>query len=124
MTEKKKEHLIRRVAKKFGNSKGISYESFKSFYEVLFGGADFERALFLLDTKSRGVSRKEFAGIAQWVGHHDLDPHLVDVIYTLLDENEDEKLSLKEFHPILFHWRHSRGFQKESLAVSVGHLRF
>ena len=123
-TEKKKERLLKHVAKKYGKGKGISYENFKSFYEILFGGADLERALFLLDTQGQGVNRAEFAKIAEFVGHHDLDEHLVDVVYTLLDENEDDKLNHKEFHPILFHWRHSRGFQKESLAVSVGYLRF
>ena len=48
----------------------------------------------------------------------------VDVIYTLLDEDGDENLSTREFNPILFQWRHSRGFQKGSLAMSVGSLRF
>ena len=54
----------------------------------------------------------------------ELDAHVVDVIYTLLDEDGDENLSTREFNPILFQWRHSRGFQKGSLAMSVGSLRF
>ena len=124
MTEKKKEHLLRRVAKKYGKEVGISFDNFKSFYEVLFGGADLERALFLLDKQGRGVTKSEFVKVADFVGHHNLDVHLVDVIYTLLDEDEDSRLSHKEFQPLLFNWRHSRGFQKESLSVSVGHLRF
>ena len=124
MTKKRKEQLLKRVAKKYAKARGISFESFKSFYEVLFGGADLERALFLMDTQEEGVTREEFAEVARWGGHHDLDSHMVDVIYTLLDDNADDKLSRREFHPILFHWRHSRGFQKQSLAVSVGHLRF
>jgi hypothetical protein len=80
--------------------------------------------MFYLDTEGRGVNREEFAKIANWVCNQELDPHVVDVIYTLLDEDGDENLSTREFNPILFQWRHSRGFQKGSLAMSVGSLRF
>ena len=41
--------------------------SAKNFYNVLFGGADLERAMFYLDTEGRGVNREEFAKIAAWV---------------------------------------------------------
>jgi len=126
ITNKKKERMIQRVTKKFGRARqeGISYESFRNFYNVLFGGADLERAMFFLDTEGRGVNREEFSKIAQWVAAMELDPHVVDVIYTLLDEDGDENLSAAEFNPVLFQWRHSRGFQKGSLAMSVGNLKF
>merc|ERR1712088_1289576 len=101
-----------------------SLTSLKNFYNVLFGGAVLERAMFYLDTEGRGVNREEFAKIANWVCNQELDPHVVDVIYTLLDEDGDENLSTREFNPILFQWRHSRGFQKGSLAMSVGNLKF
>merc|ERR1712001_338138 len=125
LTNKKKEKMLARVSKRFkGNGPGISYTAFKNFYNVLFGGADLERAMFYLDTEGRGVNREEFAKIANWVCNQELDAHVVDVIYTLLDEDGDENLSTREFNPILFLWRHSRGFQKGSLAMSVGSLRF
>merc|ERR1711902_149975 len=125
MTNKKREKMLARVSKKFkGKGPGISLASFKTFYNVLFGGADLERAMFYLDTEGRGVNRQEFSKIAAWVCNQELDPHVVDVIYTLLDEDGDESLSTREFNPILFQWRHSRGFQKGSLAMSVGNLKF
>ena len=125
LTSKKKEKMLARVSKRFkGQGPGISFTSFKNFYNVLFGGADLERAMFYLDTEGRGVNRTEFAKIANWVCNQELDPHVVDVIYTLLDEDGDENLSTREFNPILFQWRHSRGFQKGSLAMSVGSLKF
>ena len=44
------------VADKFqGKSEGISFDNFKTFYNVLFGGADLERAMFFLDNKNNGV---------------------------------------------------------------------
>ena len=125
LTSKKKEKMLARVSKRFkGKGPGIAFNSFKNFYNVLFGGADLERAMFYLDTEGRGVNREEFTKIANWVCNQELDPHVVDVIYTLLDEDGDENLSTREFNPILFQWRHSRGFQKGSLAMSVGNLKF
>ena len=48
--------MIKMVAEKFdGKSEGISFENFKTFYNVLFGGADLERAMFFLDNKNNGV---------------------------------------------------------------------
>ena len=68
LTNKKKEKMLARVSKRFkGNGPGISYTAFKNFYNVLFGGADLERAMFYLDTEGRGVNREEFAKIANWV---------------------------------------------------------
>merc|ERR1719330_63597 len=125
LTNKRKEKMLARVSKRFkGKGPGISFTAFKNFYNVLFGGADLERAMFYLDTEGRGVNREEFAKISAWVCNQELDAHVVDVIYTLLDEDGDENLSTREFNPILFQWRHSRGFQKGSLAMSVGSLRF
>ena len=72
ITNKKKERMIQRVTKKFGRARqqGISYESFRNFYNVLFGGADLERAMFFLDTEGRGVNREEVgAVIAVFVFH-------------------------------------------------------
>ena len=48
--------MIKMVADKFqGKSEGISFDNFKTFYNVLFGGADLERAMFFLDNKNNGV---------------------------------------------------------------------
>ena len=51
-------HRVKRDVE--GNSlKGrITYEAFKDFYLVLFGGADLERAMFFLDTEKKGVNRQ------------------------------------------------------------------
>ena len=102
---------------------GVTFEEFKNFYYVLFGGADLERAMFFLDTEKNGVTRDEFYNIARWVANKDISKHIIDVIFTLLDEDGDQHLSIKEFQPVLFQWRHSRGFQKASLHVSLGGLQ-
>ncbi len=121
---KKKNKMVKRVEKKYHNKKeGIGFHDFKNFYYVLFGGADLERAMFFLDAEKKGVTREEFYHIAHWVANRDIPKHVIDVIFTLLDEDGDEHLSIQEFQPVLFQWRHSRGFQKASLQVSLGSLR-
>merc|ERR1712018_1081264 len=89
----------------------ITYEAFKNFYLVLFGGTDLERAMFFLDTEKKGVNREEFMSIAKSVANCDIERHIVNVIYALLDDNQDGNLSIKEFSPVMFQWRRSRGFE-------------
>ena len=48
---------ISKVKKEGYVGKGITFEGFKCFYNVLFGGADLERAMFFLDTEKNGVNR-------------------------------------------------------------------
>merc|ERR1712141_806480 len=125
ISQKKKEKMIKMVSDEFeGKSKGITFESFKTFYNVLFGGADLERAMFFLDSEKQGVTSDEFIKIANWVVGRDVDPHVVEVLYCLLDEDGDRNLSTKEFSPVLFSWRNSRGFEKGALSVSLGNMKF
>jgi len=125
ITSKQRRQMMYRVKRDVkGNSKKgrITYEAFKTFYHVLFGGADLERAMFFLDVDRRGVTREDFMEIAQWVAECDIDPHIVEVIYALLDDNQDGNLSVKEFSPVLFQWRRSRGFEHATLRINMGNL--
>ena len=81
ISQKRKEKMIKLVEGEFkGKSNGISFKSFKTFYNVLFGGADLERAMFFLDSEKQGVffvlffiffkqgvTRDEFGKVANWV---------------------------------------------------------
>ena len=66
--------------------------------------------------------RSEFVDIARWVAGCEIDPHLVEIVYALLDEDYDGHLSIKEFTPVFFQWRKSRGFHHQSVHVSLGKL--
>ena len=48
---------INRVKKAGFKTAGVTFEGFKAFYNVLFGGADLERAMFFLDTEKAGINR-------------------------------------------------------------------
>ncbi len=78
--------------------------------------------MFFLDAE-KGVTRDEFNTIAHWIANKNISRHVIEVIFALLDEDSDEHLSIPEFQPVLFQWRHSRGFQKAFLQVSLGHLK-
>jgi len=122
ITTKKKKQMIKRV-KKVTTERGVTFADFKGFYNVLFGGSDLERAMFFLDTEKSGISSDEFQSIAKWVANCDIDRHIVDVIYALLDDDGDRNLSIKEFSPVLFQWRKSRGFQHQTIQIALGQLR-
>ena len=81
ISQKRKEKMMKRVAEEFKgeNAKGISFDSFLTFYNVLFGGADLERAMFFLDEEHFGVTRDEFIKVANWVVGVEVDPHVVEV---------------------------------------------
>ena len=89
ISQKRKEKMIKRVAEEFGgeNGKGISFDSFLTFYNVLFGGADLERAMFFLDEEHFGVTRDEFIKVANWVVGVEVDPHVVEVSTLQSKEN-------------------------------------
>jgi len=124
ITSKKKKQMLNRVKKatKDLGTKGITFDMFKAFYYVLFGGSDLERAMFFLDAEKKGVNRSEFVDIARWVAGCEIDPHLVEIVYALLDDDYDGHLSIKEFTPVFFQWRKSRGFQHQSVQIAMGKL--
>lgn len=123
ITSKKKKKMINRVKKEANVGQGLSFADFKCFYNVLFGGADLERAMFFLDTEKNGINSSEFTNIARWVANAEINPHIIEVIYALLDEDGDRNLSIKEFKPVLFQWRRSRGFQHQNVQISMGQLQ-
>jgi hypothetical protein len=57
------------------------------------------------------------------VANCEINPHVVEVIYALLDDDGDRNLSIKEFSPVLFQWRKSRGFQHQTIEIALGQLR-
>jgi len=126
LSDKKKAKMLKRVEKAFKkDTNKITFEMYRDFYYLLFGGSDLERAMFFLDTESEreGVNREEFSGIAKWVAGKEINDYIIEVLFTLLDEDGDMNLSVKEFVPVMFQWRNNRGFQKSCVQVTLGQLR-
>ena len=120
---KRKNAMIKRVSRFFGESssnptqiaEGITFDMFKSFYHVLFCGADLERAMFFLDLEKGGISKDEFITIAKWISDTEVDEHIVDVVFLLLDELGHQRLSVEDITPLLAEWRHSRAYMQASM---------
>lgn len=115
---KKKAQMIKRVTKFFGESssnpsqlaEGITFDMFRSFYHVLYCGADLERAMFFADLDHGGITKEEFMKLCNWISDVEVDAHTVDVIWLLLDEDGHQLLSIDNFAPLMAEWRLSRGF--------------
>ena len=60
--------------------------------------------------------RAEFIELAKSISDKDVDEHLVDIMFLLLDENQDGRLNVEEFAPLLAEWRLSRAFMQASTA--------
>merc|ERR1719348_1437149 len=121
---KKKAQMLSRVRKSYPRkARGISLPSFSNLFLVLISGAELERALFYLDCEGIGVDFEEFRKISSWVSRNELSDHVAKVLFVLLDEDGDGRFFKEEIGPILLEWRQTRGFDKGSLRVNMGHLK-
>jgi Ca2+-binding EF-hand superfamily protein len=121
---KKKAQLTKKIEAVWpSKGRGISFPSFKSFFYVLAGSVELERALFYLDVEGIGVDKEEFRKISSWVSGENTSDHVVNVIYELLDEDEDSRIYRDDIGQVLLDWRQSRGFDKGGFHVSMGQIR-
>ena len=66
------------------------------------------------DLENGGVTKKEFMTLSKWISGTEVDEHVVDVVFLLLDEDGDQLLSIETFAKLLSEWRHSRAFMQAS----------
>ena len=132
---KKKAQMLGRVTKFFGESasnptqlcEAITFDMFKNFYHVLYCGADLERAMYFRDLDNGGITKDEFIEFSKSISDVEVDSHIVDVIFLLLDQEglitqeglltkarKDGLLSKEHFSPLLAEWRLSRAFKQAS----------
>jgi len=124
ITPKKKNQLIKKIESRWPKKgRGVSLPSFKSFFYVLAGSLELERALFYLDVEGIGVDKEEFRKISSWVSGMDTSDHVVNVIFELLDDDEDGRIYRDDIAQVLLDWRHSRGYDKGSIHVTLGQIR-
>ena len=60
------------------------------------------------------ILREEFKSISRWISGVEVDAHIVDILFLLLDENENQLISSENLEPIFHEWRLSRGFLQAS----------
>ncbi|VDM33378.1 unnamed protein product [Hydatigera taeniaeformis] len=124
-SENKRRLMLRRVKKKFPedddeNSVGITFQEFLDFTHLLRCVSELDTALTFHTLAGAAIDPTTFLHVSKVVAHVQLTPHLVDVVFTLFDENDDGQLSYKEFVQVMKN-RLFRGLDKP---MDTGFIRF
>lgn len=111
LSEKKQVKMLKRVKKRFKNSRGISLDDYLLFFHFLNDINDVDTALTFYHIAGASIDQATLKHVAKTVAHLDLSDHLIDVVFTLFDENMDGELSNKEFVAVMKERLH-RGLEK------------
>jgi len=117
---KTEKRMLKRIEKVWPKKhRGVSLPSFKNLYQTLAGGDDLHRAISFMDDGS-GIDYEQFRKISFWVSQSEMSDHVAKVMFVLLDDDQNGRLTIDEIANILLSWRKSRGFDKLSINVTVG----
>ena len=111
-----KSKFIRRVKKAYKNvedSPGITFDQFMTFNHFLDHLDDVEILVSVYFAAGMKFNKSSLRQVAHVVADVELDPHIVDVVFTIFDDNGDELLSNREFISVLKERAH-RGLEKPS----------
>lgn len=109
---KKKARMLKRVKKMFKeNAKGISRDDYLKFYHFLNNINDVDTALTFYHIAGASIDHATLKHVAKTVAHVDLSDHVINVVFTIFDENLDGQLSNREFVAVMKN-RLLRGLEK------------
>ncbi|KAK7603492.1 hypothetical protein V9T40_003491 [Parthenolecanium corni] len=109
---KKKSRITKRVKKTFKeNAQGISKDDYLKFFHFLNNINDVDTALTFYHIANASINQATLKHVAKTVAHVDLSDHVIDVVFTIFDENQDGQLSNKEFIAVMKN-RLLRGLEK------------
>ncbi|CAH0557918.1 unnamed protein product [Brassicogethes aeneus] len=110
--QKKKIRMLKRVKKTFrDHGKGISREDYLNFFHFLNNINDVDTALTFYHIAGASIDQPTLKHVAKTVAHVDLSDHVIHVVFTIFDENQDGQLSNKEFIAVMKN-RLLRGLEK------------
>ncbi|XP_043278590.1 calcium uptake protein 1 homolog, mitochondrial isoform X2 [Venturia canescens] len=110
--EKKKAKMLKRVKKSFkDHAKGINKEDYLKFFHFLNNINDVDTALTFYHIAGASIDQATLKHVAKTVAHVDLNDHVIQVVYTIFDENMDGQLSNREFVSVMKN-RVLRGLEK------------
>ncbi|XP_019874457.1 calcium uptake protein 1 homolog, mitochondrial isoform X1 [Aethina tumida] len=110
--QKKKARMLKRVKKTFrDHGKGISKEDYLNFFHFLNNINDVDTALTFYHIAGASIDQPTLKHVAKTVAHVDLSDHVIHVVFTIFDENQDGQLSNKEFIAVMKN-RLLRGLEK------------
>lgn len=109
---KKKARMLKRVKKAFrDHGVGITKDDYLKFFHLLNNINDVDTALTFYHIAGASIDQPTLRHVAKTVAHIDLDPHVINVVFTLFDENMDGQLSNREFVAVMKN-RLLRGLEK------------
>lgn len=112
LPSKRMSRMLKRVRRKFKEeSQGIEFEEYLAFWKFLKSINDVDTALSFYHLAGVSIDRETFRHVAKTVAKADLSEHIIDVVFTLFDENNDGELSNKEFVSVMKR-RVMRGLEK------------
>jgi Ca2+-binding EF-hand superfamily protein len=116
LSDKRVKKMLKRIKKAYPTddptkSIGISFEDYQNFYNFLRNIHDIDIALTFYHIAGGAIDKQIFHHVAKTVNHIDLDAHLIDVVFTLFDDNQDQLLSYVEFIQLMKN-RLERGLQR------------
>ncbi|KAG5871889.1 hypothetical protein JTB14_033122 [Gonioctena quinquepunctata] len=110
--QKKKARMLKRVKKTFrDHGKGISRQDYLNFFHFLNNINDVDTALTFYHIAGASIDQQTLKHVAKTVAHVDLSDHVIHVVFTIFDENQDGQLSNKEFIAVMKN-RLLRGLEK------------
>uniref|UniRef100_A0A1B6E3W6 EF-hand domain-containing protein n=1 Tax=Clastoptera arizonana TaxID=38151 RepID=A0A1B6E3W6_9HEMI len=109
---KKKSRMIKRVKKRFReHAQGISRDDYLKFFHFLNNINDVDTALTFYHIAGASIDQATLKHVAKTVAHVDLSDHVINVVFTIFDENLDGQLSNREFVAVMKN-RLLRGLEK------------
>ncbi|XP_060517897.1 calcium uptake protein 1 homolog, mitochondrial isoform X4 [Cylas formicarius] len=110
--QKKKARMLKRVKKTFrDHGKGVSKQDYLNFFHFLNNINDVDTALTFYHIAGASIDQATLKHVAKTVAHVDLSDHVIHVVFTIFDENQDGQLSNKEFIAVMKN-RLLRGLEK------------
>lgn len=110
--QKKKLKKLKRVKRKFrDHGIGISRDDYLDFFHFLNNINDVDTALTFYHIAGASIDQATLKHVAKTVAHVDLSDHVIDVVFTIFDENMDGQLSNREFVAVMKN-RLLRGLEK------------
>ncbi|XP_029729248.1 calcium uptake protein 1 homolog, mitochondrial isoform X1 [Aedes albopictus] len=110
--QKKKIKKIKRVKKRFrDHGAGVSKEDYLNFFHFLNNINDVDTALTFYHIAGASIDQATLKHVARTVAMVELTDHVIDVVFTIFDENMDGQLSNREFVAVMKN-RLLRGLEK------------
>ncbi|XP_067621344.1 calcium uptake protein 1 homolog, mitochondrial isoform X2 [Eurosta solidaginis] len=111
-SHKKKSRKLKRVKRKFKeNPVGISKNDYLDFFHFLSNINDVDTALTFYHIAGASIDQATLKHVAKTVAMVDLRDHVIDVVFTIFDEDNDNQLSNREFVAVMKN-RLQRGLEK------------